>query len=112
MRLRLLLVVLLTLLLILQYQLWFGAGSLTRAWQLENALQVQIQENANLKERNATLEAEVQDLKTGMEAIEERVRTDLGMIKEGESFYQVVDDVDDGPDDEEDNDDEASQLDD
>lgn len=60
-------------------------------WTLDDAIAVQVAENAMLKERNQTLAAEVADLKQGVEAIEERARYDLGMIKEGETFYQVVD---------------------
>lgn len=78
-------------LLVLQYQLWFGNGGLLRAWQLEERVAQQRAENAKLDERNKALEAEVRDLKQGIEAIEERARTDIGMIKKGETFFQVVD---------------------
>lgn len=60
-------------------------------WRLENAIAKQTAENAHLKERNQALIAEVDDLKQGLEAIEERARSDLGMIKKNETFYQVVD---------------------
>lgn len=82
--------ILLVLLLGLQYQLWFGNGGLLRVWQLEQRVTQQQQENRKLDERNKALEAEVRDLKQGLEAIEERARSDLGMIKEGETFFQVV----------------------
>ncbi|MFO7592841.1 MAG: cell division protein FtsB [Pseudomonadota bacterium] len=82
--------ILLALLLVLQYQLWFGNGGLLRVWQLEQRVAEQKEENAKLEERNKALEAEVRDLKQGLEAIEERARSDLGMIKEGETFFQVV----------------------
>ncbi len=82
--------VLFILLLLLQYRLWFGDGGLLRLWQLDEAVAVQESENARLQERNAALEAEVRDLKKGVAAIEERARADLGMIKEGETFFQVV----------------------
>jgi cell division protein FtsB len=78
------------LLLLLQYSLWFGNGGLLRVWQLNQAVDEQKTENARLKERNKALEAEVRDLKKGLEAIEERARTDLGMIKKDETFFQVV----------------------
>lgn len=78
------------LLLLLQYSLWFGNGGLLRVWQLNRAVAEQQAENSKLKERNEALEAEVRDLKQGEEAIEERARTDLGMIKKDETFFQVV----------------------
>lgn len=82
--------ILLLLLLILQYTLWLGEGGLVRVWSLNEQLAAQEHENAKLRERNRALEAEVLDLKQGLEAIEERARTDLGMIKKNETFYQVV----------------------
>lgn len=81
---------LLMLLLILQYKLWFGDGNLREVWRLESAIEKQQQENVHLHERNAALEAEVKDLKEGMQAIEERARNELGMIKKGETFYQII----------------------
>ena len=85
------LVVLLVLLLVyLQYKLWFGEGSLQDVWQLHQDVEFQRQENIELRERNAALEAEVKDLQQGFDAIEEHAREDLGMVKEGETFYQVV----------------------
>ncbi len=87
---RWLLAILLILLVLLQLQLWFGDHSLPEAWRLAGEVETQRKENAELRERNAMLEAEVRDLKQGMSAIEERARTELGMIKDGETFYQVV----------------------
>lgn len=83
--------VLLFLLLLLQGQLWFGQGSLPDLWRLKRALDAQQEENRGLEERNTALSAEVRDLKSGLEAIEERARTELGMIRDGETFYQVTD---------------------
>lgn len=83
--------VLLIILLLLQYRLWLGDGSLFKVWQLRKAIEAQQTENQTLGERNRALEAEVRDLKEGVEALEERARTELGMIKEGETFHQVVD---------------------
>ncbi len=83
---------LIALLIVLQYDLWVGEGSLTAAWQLEDTLADQKQENDRLKSRNDTLAAEVQDLKSGLSAIEERARSELGMIKKDETFVQVVED--------------------
>ena len=85
-----LIVILLILLCYLLYRLWVGEGALLDVSQLHQEAENQRQENARLRERNAALNAEVLDLKQGLEAIEERAREDLGMVKEGESFYQVV----------------------
>lgn len=82
---------LLVVLLLLQYQLWIGNGSMTDVHHLQQAMQVRIAENAELQERNSALAAEVHDLKTGHEAIEERARSEMGMIKKGETFYHVID---------------------
>ena len=85
-----LLILLVILLVFLQYSLWFGDGSLQDVWRLHQDVEQQRQENAVLRERNEALEAEVLDLQQGLEAIEERAREDLGMIKKGETFYQVI----------------------
>jgi cell division protein FtsB len=83
-------VILLALILLWQYPLWLGKGSWIKVWELDR--QVEAQKNVNLqtKTRNAVLDAEVRDLKQGTEAIEERARSDLGMVKPGEVFFQVV----------------------
>jgi len=78
------------LIVLLQYPLWLGKGSWLRVWELDRRLQSQKEENAKLAERNSALEAEVRDLKQGFEAIEERARYELGMIKQDEVFFQVV----------------------
>ncbi len=83
-------VILIGILILLQYRLWYGNGSITQVKQLERIKQEQIEENNVLMERNRSLTAEVLDLKTGLEAIEERARTEMGMIKQGEVFYQIV----------------------
>ncbi len=75
---------------LLQYKLWFGEGSMMEVWQLDRAIVAQSAENMQLRERNQALAAEVADLKEGVDAIEERARRELGMIKKGETFYQVV----------------------
>ena len=87
---RLLTGILLLLFVLLQYDLWVGEGSLASAWRLQQEVAQQQQENRSLKERNAALSAEVTDLKQGYDAIEERARSELGMIKEGETFVQIV----------------------
>ena len=88
---RILAAILLILFFILQYDLWVGEGSLATLWQLQKSIDVQTEENAQLAERNKALEAEVRDLKAGLDAIEERARSEMGMIKENETFIQVVD---------------------
>ena len=87
---RLIIGILLVLLLLLQYRLWVGEGSLAEVSNLQREIAAQQQELAKLRQRNRALQAEVQDLKQGLEAIEERARSELGMIKEGETFYQVI----------------------
>jgi cell division protein FtsB len=82
--------VLSVLILALQYPLWAGKGGWMRVWELERTLEQQHETNARLKARNDALDAEVRDLKEGNEAIEERARLELGMIKRDETFYQVV----------------------
>lgn len=83
------------LLIALQYPLWFGNGGVLAVWELKREIAAQREENARLTERNQALAAEVIDLKEGLAAIEERARIELGMIKKGETFYQVIDDVPD-----------------
>mgnify|MGYP001596962599 FL=1 len=88
---KLLIYTLIGLLVILQYPLGFGSGGVLALWRLNREIAAQKADNAQLKERNAALEAEVNDLKQGYEAIEERARAELGMVKKGETFYQVID---------------------
>ena len=82
--------VLATLVIGLQYPLWLGKGSWRAVWELDRSLEQQRDTNAGLKARNDAMDAEVRDLKQGYEAIEERARMELGMIKRDEIFYQVV----------------------
>ena len=84
------LILLVLLLAYLQYRLWFGDGNLFEVMQLRNEVQLQRDENIRLRERNAALDAEVRDLQQGLDAIEEHAREDLGMVKEGETFYQII----------------------
>lgn len=81
---------LVVILVLLQYRLWLGDGGLRDVHQLRTEIEAQREQNRALQERNRTLAAEVQDLKKGTVAIEERARTDLGMVGPGETFYQVV----------------------
>jgi cell division protein FtsB len=76
---------------LLQYPLWLGKGSWLRVWNVNQQIVEQKDKNAAFKQRNETLNAEVRDLKQGNAAIEERARTELGMIKQDEVFYQVID---------------------
>ena len=79
------------LLVLLQYRLWFGNGSMTEVHHLEEKISQVKKNNQKLKERNLSLTAEVYDLKQGQEAIEERARSEMGMIKYDETFYQIID---------------------
>lgn len=87
---RALLAILLLVLLALQYKLWFGEGGYRDVQRLTLRVEEQARENEVLAQRNRELEAEVDDLRKGLEAIEERARSELGLIKENEEFYQVV----------------------
>ena len=74
----------------LQYQLWYGRGGIGDLAELHSARDAKALENRRLRERNRVLEAEIADLKSGLEAIEERARTEMGMIREDEVFYQII----------------------
>lgn len=74
----------------LQYGLWLGKGSWMRVWEIDRQISVQRQHNEALGARNAALDAEVRDLKEGLGAIEERARNELGMIRNDEIFFQVL----------------------
>jgi cell division protein FtsB len=88
--LRWLLVILLGLLLILQYRLWFAEGSIAERHRLELQVEEQTRFNSELEARNAVLEREVLELQTGNKSVEQRAREELGLIREGETFYQIV----------------------
>ncbi len=79
------------LILAIQYPLWMGKGSWLRVWEFSTKVDQQKERNLQLAARNAGLDAEVRDLKQGIDAVEERARVELGMIKQGEVFYQVID---------------------
>lgn len=81
---------LVVILLVLQWRLWAGDGGLTDLQRLERQLAAQEAENATLRQRNQMLESEVLDLKNGLEAVEERARADLGMIRDDETFYMII----------------------
>lgn len=81
---------LIILLLGLQYRLWVGEGSLAQVARLERDVKQQQAENARLRERNNILAVEVDNLKNGLDSIEERARSDVGMIKKDETFFMVL----------------------
>lgn len=81
---------LILLLILLQYQYWFGNGGVISAWKLSDHVSVQDSLNHQLKVRNDAIAADIADLKSGAFAIEERAREKLGMVKKGESFYEVI----------------------
>lgn len=87
---RIIAVILALLFFVLQYDLWLGEGSLATVWQLQQGIERQKKENEVISQRNDSLLAEVNDLKEGDSALEERARNELGMIKKGETYIQVV----------------------
>ncbi|MDQ2068324.1 cell division protein FtsB [Natronospira bacteriovora] len=87
---RVILSILLLLLLILQVQLWSGRGGLPEIWSLREQIREQEAENRRLQARNEALEAEVRNLREGLDAIEERARTELGLVREDEIFFEVI----------------------
>jgi cell division protein FtsB len=89
---RLLTLALAGLIALLQYPLWLGKGSWLRVWEVDRQLTAQRDTNLKLQSRNAALDAEVRDLKQGLDAIEERARSELGMVKQDEMFFQILDD--------------------
>jgi len=88
---RLLALTLVFLIAALQWPLWAGKGGWVRVWELDHQLKAQQRSNDTARARNAALAAEIRDLKTGFEAIEERARSELGMIRADEVFFQVLD---------------------
>ncbi|MBT8048630.1 MAG: cell division protein FtsB [Xanthomonadales bacterium] len=93
---RSLLIILLLLFIALQLKMWFGEGGYSDVARLELRVEQQVRENEALAQRNRELQAEVEDLRQGLQAVEERARSELGMVKEQEEFYQVVPEVKDG----------------
>lgn len=81
---------LIALILLLQYPLWLGKGSWLKVWDIDRQVEAQKKINQQTQMRNAVLDAEVRDLKKGTEAIEERARSELGMVKRDEVFFQIV----------------------
>lgn len=87
---RLLFLILLALTCLIQYPLWLGKGGWFKVWDLQRQLAAQHETNEGLRARNAALDAEVRDLQTGTGAIEERARSELGMMREGEVYVQIL----------------------
>ena len=87
---RVLTLTLAALIVLIQYPLWLGKGSWLRVWEVDQQIRAQRDTNRRLQARNSALEAEVRDLKVGKEAIEERARSELGMIRQDEIFFQVL----------------------
>jgi cell division protein FtsB len=82
--------VLFVILILLQFKLWFGEGGFREVARLEDRVELQRSQNDELLQRNAELQAEVEDLRERLDAVEERARSELGLIKPSEKFYQVV----------------------
>lgn len=82
--------VLFTLFCLLQYRLWFGKNSVPDFIISSKEVKLQVAHNANLRQRNSLLKADISDLKIGLEAAEERARNELGLIKQGETFYRIL----------------------
>ena len=78
---------------LIQYPLWLGKGGWLRVWEVDQQIIAQRDINVRLKTRNGALDAEVRDLKQGVDAIEERARSELGMIRQDEIFFQLLDDA-------------------
>jgi cell division protein FtsB len=87
---RLFMLVLISLLVIVQYHLWFGKNGLQDKHALANEVQLIEESNAELIARNQMMFSEIKDLKNGLQAVEERARNELGLIKEGETFFRIV----------------------
>ncbi len=87
---RLLALALVVLIAAIQSPLWFGKGGWLRVWDLDRQVEAQREANIRLAARNTTLDAEVKDLKQGYDAIEERARSELGMVKQDEVFFQLL----------------------
>ena len=87
---RLLALTLAGLILLNQYPLWLGKGGWLRVWEVERQIRMQREVNRQLQARNQALDAEVRDLKVGLDAIEERARSELGMIRQNEIFFQLI----------------------
>jgi len=82
--------ILTALIVLVQFPLWLGKGGWLRVWEVSQQVEAQGSRNAQFERRNVALDAEVRDLKQGVDALEERARYELGMIKADEVFFQIV----------------------
>ncbi|GLR72557.1 cell division protein FtsB [Agaribacter marinus] len=82
--------VLVVLLAMLQYRLWFGKNSIAEYKNMQSQISLMEAQNSRLKQRNQLLRADIEDLKSGLESMEERARNELGLIKQGETFYRIL----------------------
>ncbi|MFO7746857.1 MAG: cell division protein FtsB [Orrella sp.] len=87
---RLIFVTLLALFALIQYPLWFGQGGWLAVWEFQEKVTKQRAANEGLRQRNLAMEAEVEDLRSGTEAVEERARTDLGLLQDEEVYVQIL----------------------
>jgi len=78
---------------LIQYPLWLGKGSWLRVWEVDRQIRAQHEVNRQLQTRNRALDAEVRDLKVGLDAVEERARSELGMVRHNEIYFQLLDDA-------------------
>ncbi|WP_432452482.1 MULTISPECIES: cell division protein FtsB [unclassified Agarivorans] len=83
-------ILLILLVMLLQYQLWFGKNSLNDYFGLREQVSKQLLANQELSQRNVVLQAEIADLRNGLDAVEEHARNELGLIKQGETFYRII----------------------
>ncbi len=83
-------ILLILIVMLLQYQLWFGKNSLNDYFALRDEVATQAIANQELAQRNAILAADIADLRNGLDAVEEQARNELGMIKQGETFYRLI----------------------
>ena len=75
---------------VLQYKLWFAGSGIPEVYRLQESVELQMNKNTKMRQANFSLEAQIKDLKSGSTAVEERARTELGMVKRGEVFYQFI----------------------
>ncbi|TRX55821.1 cell division protein FtsB [Thalassomonas sp. M1454] len=87
---RIITVILIVFLVLLQYRLWFGKNSVPDYFALKENVALQLTQNEKLQQRNKLIYADIHDLKNGLQAVEERARNELGMIKENETFFRVI----------------------
>jgi len=87
---KVLVAILIILFVYLQYKLWVLDGNIKEMWTLEERIEILVEENSELQSRNNALQAEVENLKTGQDVVEEKARRDLGLVGKDETFFQIV----------------------